>query len=130
MSNISDRIERMIDDLLDQHNGIVEISRNKLAEEIRVVPSQISYVLTTRFSNNHGYVVESRRGGGGSITIKRISTSSAAEAIRHLFQEMPDYLTQQEANLIISNLLRAGLLDETLAEIFKAAICRSISVKT
>ena len=60
MSNISDRIERMIDDLLDQHNGIVEISRNKLAEEIRVVPSQISYVLTTRFSNNHGYVVEGR----------------------------------------------------------------------
>ena len=126
MSNISDRIERMIDELLDQHDGIVEISRNKLAQEIRVVPSQISYVLTTRFSNSHGYVVESRRGGGCSITIKRISTSTAAQALWHLIKEMPDYLSQQEAYQIIANLRRSGLLEEEIAEIFRAAMADQV----
>ena len=80
MSNISDRIERMIDELLDQHDGIVEISRNKLAQEIRVVPSQISYVLTTRFSNSHGYVVEV----GAAAAVRSQSSGSAPRQRRKL----------------------------------------------
>ncbi len=122
MSNISDRIERMLDDLLDEHDGMVKISRNKLAEEIQVVPSQINYVLSTRFANSHGYIVESRRGGGGSITIRRISTSSPAHAIRLLVKKMPDALSQQDAYLIIANFERSDLLDKRTGQVLKAAV--------
>ena len=67
MAKISDMIEDLINQMIQDNSGSVEISRNELAEQLNCVPSQITYVISTRFTNGQGYVVESRRGGGGSI---------------------------------------------------------------
>ena len=71
---ISDMIEDFIKDLFDDEDSI-EIQRNDLAEKFNCVPSQINYVISTRFKPTQGYYVESRRGGGGNIKIKRINVS-------------------------------------------------------
>ena len=72
---ISDLIEDFIKDMLKTENEL-EIQRNELAEHFNCVPSQINYVISTRFKPSQGYYVESRRGGGGHITIKKIHITS------------------------------------------------------
>ena len=72
MSVLADKIEQFIlTKLLEEQEGIT-VRRNELAETLDCAPSQISYVLSTRFSNDRGFIVQSRRGLGGSITITRI----------------------------------------------------------
>ena len=72
MSVLADKIEQFIlTKLLEEQEGIT-VRRNELAETLDCAPSQISYVLSTRFSNDRGFIVRSRRGLGGSITITRI----------------------------------------------------------
>ncbi len=76
MSNLSDIIEDFIKELIEANNfRAVEIQRNFLAQQFDCSPSQINYVLTTRFNNTKGYIVESRRGGGGYIRILRVQSS-------------------------------------------------------
>ena len=70
---ISDIIEDFIKDLFDDNNEYIEIQRNELAEKFNCVPSQINYVISTRFRPSQGYYVESKRGGGGHIRIKKIN---------------------------------------------------------
>ena len=69
---ISDRIEAFICELMKEDDGWVELGRNELAGIFNCVPSQINYVMSTRFTPNRGYITESRRGGGGYLRIKRI----------------------------------------------------------
>ena len=69
---ISDLIAGFIQDALDEANGVLELQRSDLAQRFGCVPSQINYVMSTRFSPEHGYIVESRRGGGGYIRIRRV----------------------------------------------------------
>ena len=64
---LSDSIERFIKTLLEQEETEIELKRNELAEYFGCAPSQINYVLATRFTPDHGYVIESQRGGGGYI---------------------------------------------------------------
>ena len=73
MARLVDVIEQMIKAMIDENDGQAVISRSQLAEQANCVPSQITYVLSTRFSSGNGYIVESRRGGGGQITITRVS---------------------------------------------------------
>ena len=68
---MSDVIEEFIKDLFDDNNEYIEIQRNELAEKFNCVPSQINYVISTRFRPSQGYYVESKRGGGGKIKIKK-----------------------------------------------------------
>ena len=72
MSILSDHIEEFIKELLIEDEGMAELQRNELAQKFNCAPSQINYVLTTRFSPNRGYVTESRRGGGGYIRVIRL----------------------------------------------------------
>ena len=70
---ISDIIEDFIKELFEEEEQI-EIQRNDLAQKFNCVPSQINYVISTRFKPSQGYYVESRRGGGGHILIKKVNT--------------------------------------------------------
>ena len=72
MAKLTNSIEEYIIKLLESSDGIVEIQRSLLAEHFSCAPSQINYVLTTRFTPYKGYFVESRRGGGGYIRIVEV----------------------------------------------------------
>lgn len=122
MSNLSDAIEALLKEMLDKNEGIVEFTRNDLAEQINCVPSQITYVIQTRFTSGMGYIKESKRGGGGSITIRRVDFSSPDQQLAAQIQSVPQNLSQQKAYLIIDNLGEQGVLDERLAQVIKAAV--------
>ena len=70
---MSDMIEEFIKELFEEEESIIEIQRNDLAQQFNCVPSQINYVIETRFKPSQGYYVESRRGGGGYIKIKKVN---------------------------------------------------------
>ena len=79
MARLSDIIENFIKAVLSENGGQqVQIQRNELAGQFRCAPSQINYVLTTRFTYDKGYVIESRRGGGGYIIIKQVTKDRAS----------------------------------------------------
>ena len=88
---ISDHVANYILALLEEENGRAEIQRNELAESLGCVPSQISYVITSRFTPEQGYLVESRRGGGGYIRITQIQMD-ASSAIMHTVNSVGDSL--------------------------------------
>ena len=75
MAQLSDSIERFIKDMMED-GAQIEVRRNELAQHFGCAPSQINYVLATRFSVDHGYIIESRRGGGGYIRIVRMGVNS------------------------------------------------------
>ena len=120
--NISNIIEEFIKSTLGEEEKL-ELSRNDLANYFSVAPSQINYVLTTRFNVDRGYVVESRRGGGGSVTIIRISQDES-ESIPAIIKEIdtqPD-LTFNKAVDILNRLVAADIITQEEAVIIKSSI--------
>ena len=81
--SIEDFIKALMEDEQDQQQAI-ELRRNELAEHFQCAPSQINYVLATRFTPDHGYVIESRRGGGGYIRILRLAATRRVELLHSL----------------------------------------------
>ena len=79
---ISDIIEKFLIDMIGTTDGSIEIQRNELANHFNCVPSQINYVITTRFNTERGYEVESRRGGGGYIKIRKVMINKSSYIIR------------------------------------------------
>ncbi|AER22217.1 TPA: CtsR family transcriptional regulator [Streptococcus suis] len=92
MKNTSDYIEEHIKAILDQVS-VAELRRSELASRFEVVPSQINYVIKTRFTASRGYIVESKRGGGGYIRIGRITFSDKHELVHDLLKNMGDSLS-------------------------------------
>ncbi|KGR73467.1 CtsR family transcriptional regulator [Streptococcus phocae subsp. phocae] len=92
--NTSDSIEEYIKELLAQ-SGIAEIKRSLLADSFQVVPSQINYVIKTRFTQSRGYEVESKRGGGGYIRIAKVHFSDKHHLIGNLMASIEDQLSEQ-----------------------------------
>lgn len=120
---ISDEITAYILHRLEQaDNGEAELQRNVLAEELGCVPSQISYVLTSRFTPEQGFLVESRRGGGGYIRIHRIQYNAAQSALMHIVNSIGDEVSPSTANAILSNLVDRGVLAEKEARLMGAAL--------
>lgn len=120
---LSDVIERMLKEMIDSNNGSVEITRGELAERFNCVPSQITYVLSTRFTNGHGYLVESRRGGGGWIRIHRLMKNDApAHYLMHALNALGEQLSQHQAEIFIRNFMDYGIIDEQSGALIRAAI--------
>lgn len=127
MSSMSAVIERYLKELLSRaDNGYIEIQRNELAQRFSCVPSQINYVLSTRFSLEHGYVIESRRGGGGYVRIKKIPISQELNLITELFSFIGDSIAEQPARGMVGRLRREKLLTKREAEIIKTAIGKNV----
>lgn len=122
MAKISDIIEMFLKDMLeDTDNGQIDIQRNELANHFNCVPSQINYVITTRFSPENGYYVESRRGGGGGITIRKIRVDETPKYLMHMMSAVGDSLSQREAQAFIRNFIDYDMITEREALIIVGA---------
>lgn len=118
---LADSIAKMIEEMLDEGHGILELQRNEMATRLGCVPSQISYVISSRFTPERGYVIESRRGGGGCIRITR-KQLGRNEYLMHFFCAIGDSIDENEAVAYLRNLLGNGLLQEREYRIACAAI--------
>ena len=118
---LADSIAKMIEEMLDQSHGILELQRNEMANRLGCVPSQISYVISSRFTPERGYVIESRRGGGGCIRITR-KQMGRNEYLMHFFCAIGDSIDESEAVAYLKNLLGTGLLQEREYRIACAAV--------
>lgn len=122
MSNLSDIIESFIKELIEANNyGAVDIQRNFLAQQFDCSPSQINYVLTTRFNNDRGYIVESRRGGGGYIRIFRVQ-SSFDELKELLNESIGDSITLNGAYDIIKALKEREVINNREIKIMQSIL--------
>lgn len=123
MPRLSDVIEEFIKEMLgESENGILEIQRNELATRFGCAPSQINYVLMTRFNVERGYYIESRRGGGGSIKITRVCFSGREYLNDLLSDKIGSSISQNTAESYIDIFLEQELITEREAVIMKAAI--------
>ena len=118
---VSDIIAGFIDEVLSDAGGTAELRRAELATRFNCVPSQINYVISTRFSPEHGYIVESRRGGGGYIRIKRVAVD--AELLRmHTVNAIGDKIDSNTATALIVNLRYNKAVGDEEAKLILSAI--------
>lgn len=118
---LSHNIERFLKAMLDQENGTLEIQRNELASQFNCVPSQINYVISTRFTNECGYVVESRRGGGGYIKITRVDLKKD-NYLMHAINSIGNTISWQTTLAIVQNCLDYQVISQREANIILTAI--------
>ncbi|MCG0275918.1 MAG: CtsR family transcriptional regulator [Thermosediminibacteraceae bacterium] len=123
MPNLADVIENFIKAMFQEGKTILEIQRNELASKFRCAPSQINYVLTTRFTVERGYIVESRRGGGGYIRIKKLKIRDD-EFLREIIDIVGDSITSSKAVGLVQFMLEEGIISKREAELFNAVINR------
>lgn len=116
---MSDMIESFIKDLFADEDYI-EIQRNDLAEHFNCVPSQINYVISTRFKPAQGYYVESKRGGGGYISIRKVNITKS-NYLMHIISNIGSQITAQEVDIFISNFLSYKMINEKEARLLKVA---------
>ncbi len=118
---ISDMIAAYIEDRLNEADGSAELQRNLLADEIGCVPSQINYVLSSRFTPAQGYLIESRRGGGGYIRITRVSRAESVSPLVQLTAALGDALEEGQAQLLLERLAEREILSIKDARLLLAA---------
>jgi transcriptional regulator CtsR len=120
MSILSNQIELFIKSLLQ--NGIADLQRNELAEQFHCAPSQINYVLTTRFSVEKGYVVSSRRGGGGGIRIVKIDVDQNDYLFDIINGRLREEISFLQARRIVDGLKSTGIIGEVQSRMILAAV--------
>ncbi len=119
---LSDSIEQFIKTMLAQEEQEVELKRNELAEYFGCAPSQINYVLATRFTPDHGYIIESRRGGGGYIRIFRMQQDTGKQLVYLLNERIGDSISVLSANHLIQQLREREIVSPAEAALMAAAI--------
>ncbi len=123
MPGISNIIENFIKEMLEEaEDGIIEIGRNELAEQFGCAPSQINYVLTTRFTPYKGYYIESRRGGGGYIKIVKVGIEEDEAMEDLIINAIGDSITKNKAYHIIEGLVEEEIISLREGYMMKAAI--------
>lgn len=123
---MSDMIEEFIKELFED-DDYIEIQRNDLAEHFKCVPSQINYVISTRFKPSQGYYVESKRGGGGHISIRKINTTKS-NYLMHTISSIGDRITSQEVDIFLSNFLSYSVVTEKEAKLLKVATSDNVLI--
>ena len=119
---ISDLIARFLQESLEEaDDGVLEVQRSDLAQRFNCVPSQINYVMSTRFSPERGYIVESRRGGNGYIRITRVRVDRQT-LLMHVINSLGEEMDLPSARAILSNLVQSGALEESLGRSLLAAV--------
>jgi transcriptional regulator CtsR len=113
-------IAGFINDVLSQTDGTAELQRAELANRFKCVPSQINYVISTRFSPERGYIVESRRGGGGYIRITRVRVDPQ-RLMMHTVNSIGEQIDANTCAALAANLLESGAIDERTARLMLAA---------
>ena len=121
---ISDQIAAFIYELLGDSNGVLELQRQELAKQFNVVPSQINYVLDSRFRPEQGFVIESRRGGGGYIRITRVRVDRQT-LLMHVINSIGDTLDLPSARAIIQNLTESEAIDRAAGQALLSAVSDS-----
>ena len=124
MAQLSDSIEQFIKELMceEQH---IELRRNELAQHFGCAPSQINYVLATRFSVDHGYIIESRRGGGGYVRIVRMQERAEGNLLESLLNRVGNSVDEDTANAIIAHLKDLKLITMNEARLMRSAVSRN-----
>lgn len=123
MGNLADRIEEYLKRILEQTSeGYIILHRSELAGEFSCVPSQINYVLDTRFTVERGYLVESRRGGGGYLRIIRLGRGLEGQFQQVMQQLIGDKLSRERANGLVDRLIEEELVTIREAEIIKSVL--------
>ena len=113
--NMSDLIESYLKNVLHK-NETVEIRRSEIADQFNCVPSQINYVINTRFTIQQGYVVESKRGGGGYIRIMKVNLVDEMDILNALSDLVPEELSAREGNHLLQNLYENKLITKREAQ--------------
>ena len=118
---ISDMIAAFIRGALEDADGVLELQRNDLAQRFHCVPSQINYVMSTRFSPEHGYIVESRRGGGGYIRITRVRVDRPT-LLMHFINSIGPEIDTRSALAIVRNLYEAEAISQETARLLQIVL--------
>ncbi|MER2080126.1 MAG: CtsR family transcriptional regulator [Ruminococcus sp.] len=118
---MSDLVAQYILNMLEAQDGCAEIQRNELAGSLGCVPSQINYVITSRFTPEQGYIVESRRGGGGYIRISRVNMDKGT-AIMHIVNSVGKTLDRATAEAMLNNMLQREMMQLQTAKVIAAAL--------
>ena len=118
---MSDLVAQYIIEMLDRENGSAEIQRNELAGNLGCVPSQINYVITSRFTPEKGYIVESRRGGGGFIRISRVKIDRGT-ALMQIINSIGTTLDKASAEAMLKNMLQRDMIELTSAKLIASAL--------
>ena len=124
MAQLSDTIERFIKELMSE-DAHIELRRNELAQHFGCAPSQINYVLATRFSVDHGYLIESRRGGGGYVRIVRMRHREEGNLLDALIKRVGNSVDEETVHAIVQHLYECKLITQNEAALMCAATARN-----
>jgi transcriptional regulator CtsR len=125
--NISDIIEGYLKKVLEMSDeDLVEIKRSEIADKFECVPSQINYVINTRFTIERGYIVESKRGGGGYIRIMKVQTQDHAQLIDQLLALINHRIPQASAEHVVYRLVDEEVITSREAKIMLSVLDRSV----
>ena len=118
---ISDLITAFIQQELSAADGVLELQRSDLAARFGCVPSQINYVMSTRFYPEHGYIVESRRGENGYIRITRVQVDRQT-LLMHVINSIGDELDAASARAIVQNLVESGAISAEVGRVILSSV--------
>ena len=126
MARLSDIIESFLKGLIIEEEGAVEIQRNELANRFNCVPSQINYVIKTRFTIQNGYLVRSKRGGGGYIRIFKIQVVDEIDQINQMIALIGKRISQRNGVNMVKTLIQSEIITEREGTLMLSVIEKSV----